>query len=259
MTRTYRQWKDPGSFQMVGLYDIHLDPEDEGYHPAYEVAKKYVMDIEPKVLLFGGDMGTFDSLSSWNNKKPLIAENKRYSHDYKIVRDELIFYRENLPPKTKMIYIMGNHERRVWWYVQKQPALYEHMDLEKDLKLRELNIEVVPFGKHIQIGKCSYAHGWNWNIYHARKTLTEFSDNIIYGHTHHWQVETRNVHFDKRPQAAICVPCLTDRYPDYADGKPTRHQNGFLHVDYRKDGTFNPYVPMIFDGCFSFAGKTWRV
>jgi predicted MPP superfamily phosphohydrolase len=255
--KTYRQWKEPGSYQLVGLYDAHLDPADEYFHPAYAVARKYVLDIKPRILLLGGDMGTFDSLSSWNDKKPLIAEGKRYSEDYKVVKDELIYYRHHLP-KTRIIYLMGNHEERVTWFVQKQPAMYEHMDLIKDLKLKELGIEWVDFNKHISIGKTSYAHGWNWNMYHAKKTLMEFSDNIIYGHVHHWQVETRNVHFDRRPQAAIAVPCLTDRYPEYRSNAPTRHQNGFLTVDYRKDGTYNPYVHMIFDGCFSHGGRTWR-
>jgi hypothetical protein len=109
MKRKYRQWKEPGSFQLVGLYDIHLDPEDDYFHPAYAVARQYVLDVKPKILLF--DMGTFDSLSGWNDKKPLIAEGKRYSEDYKVVRDELIFYRHHLP-KTRMIYLMGNHEER---------------------------------------------------------------------------------------------------------------------------------------------------
>jgi hypothetical protein len=254
---TYRQWKSPGSYQLVALFDAHLDPGDEDFHPAYKVAKKYTLTVKPKVLLFGGDMGTFDSLSSWNTAKPLIAEGKRYSHDFKIVLNELRHFRQELP-NTRMIYIVGNHERRIHWFVQKNPSMFEHMDMRKDLELDSLGIEVVDFGKHIQIGKLCYAHGWNWNMYHAKKTLVEFSDNIAYGHVHHWQVETRNVHFDQQPQAAISVPCLTDRYPDYRDGKPTRHQNGFLTVNYRRDGRYNADVHMIFDGCFSYAGRTWE-
>lgn len=246
-----------GSWQLIGLYDIHLDPERDRFHPAYLAARQYVVDVKPKQLLFGGDMGTFDSLSNWNLKKPLIAEGKRYKDDIEVVIDELNYYRMKLP-STEFIYVIGNHEERIKWYVQKNPGMFGFMDQIKDLRLEKYCQYIVHFDKHVTIGKCSYAHGWYWNKYHAAKTLHEFGDNIIYGHVHHRQTHSRNIHFGQKPQIAMSVPCLTDRYPEYRGAKPSRHQNGFVTVNYRWDGTFSADVHQIYDGAFSYAKHTWR-
>lgn len=243
-------------FQLVGLFDIHLVAGAIEFHPAYLAARRYVVDIQPKIILFGGDMGTFDSLSNWNAKKPLIAEGKRYKDDYEVVVDELNYYDIKCPNSEK-IFIIGNHEERIKWYVQKNPGMFGHMDMVKDLRLEKYCDYIVHFDKHVTIGKASYAHGWYWNKYHAAKTLHEFGDNIFYGHVHHRQTESRNIHFGAKPQIAMSIPCLTDRYPEYRGAKPSRHQNGFLTVNYRTGGTFSADCHQIYDGEFSYAGNTW--
>jgi len=241
----------------VGLPDMHLDPFDTELHPAYRVAREYVLDIKPDILVFMGDSGEFASLSNWNKKKPKIAEGRRYKDDYESVKEELYLYRYALPD-TEMIYIIGNHEKRAEWYVEKNPAMADHIDIINDLHLEELEMTVVPFGEAYQIGQLWWAHGWFYNKYHANKTLHEFGDNILYCHVHSFQQDTRNVHFARKEQIAQCVGCLTHRYPDWKGQKPTRFQNGHVTVEYNHYGEFQLYPHIIINGGFSYGGFTWR-
>lgn len=241
----------------VGLADVHLDPFDKVLHPAYCVAREYVFDIKPDILIFMGDMGEFASLSSWNKKKPLIQEGRRYKDDYEIVKDELRLFRYKLPD-TDMVYIIGNHEKRVDWYVEKQPEQFGNMDVVTDLGLEEMGMTVVRFNEAYQLGQLYWAHGWFYNKYHAAKTLHEFGDNIVYGHVHSLQQETRNVHFARKEQIAQCVGCLTDRYPDWKSSRPTRFQNGHVTVEYNHKGEFTMYPHIIINGEFSYGGYKWK-
>lgn len=247
-----------GSFyRAVGLPDCHLSGDDKDLHPAYLVARQYVLDIKPEVLVFMGDMGEFESMSSWNKKAPLKAEGKRYWSDVWAVSDELQLYRHYLPD-TRMIYLCGNHEQRVQWYVEKNPEMEGFIDLPTDLGLVDLGIEWVRFNDYIDIGELAWTHGWYWNKYHANKTLIEFGGNVIYGHVHHFQMECRNLHFGKKQHIAQSLGCLTHRYPSWKGGKPTRFQNGFGTVEYREDGTFNINPHLIWKGEFSYGGRTWK-
>lgn len=241
----------------VGLFDVHLDPENDEFHPAYKVARQYTLDVEPEILVLGGDFGTYNSLSSWNKKKPLKAEGKRYYDDYTACLDELYMYTHRLP-NTRKVFIMGNHEQRAEWLVEKHPNMKDFVNLRRQLELDDLGWEVVDFEDYIQIGELAWTHGWYWNEYHAAMTLKRFVGNVVYGHVHHHQVDTQNVHFGKKQHIALSSGCLSDRYPEWKGKKPTRFQNGFVTVNYRKDGKFNIDHHMIFGGEFSYNGFTWR-
>ena len=241
----------------VGLPDAHLDPFDDELHPAYLAARSYCFDTEPDILVWMGDTGEFASLSNWNKKKPRFAEGRRYRDDYEIVKDELYLFANRLP-KAKKFYIIGNHDQRAQWYVDKNPEMEEHIDLINDLQLEEMGYTVVPYNEALQIGQLWWAHGWYWNKYHAAKTLNDFGDNIVYCHVHHLQQETRNIHFAKKEQTAQSLGCLTSRYPDYKQKRPTRHQNGFCTVEYNHRGEFQLYPHIIIKGEFSYGGYTWK-
>jgi predicted phosphodiesterase len=249
--------KNVTDYRAVVLADIHLDPFDTEVHPAFKVAREYTFDIRPEILVLNGDIGEFESLSSWNRKKPLIAEGRRYQDDVEVVKLELYNFRHKLP-HARIIYVMGNHEQRAMWYCEKNAELAGFIDLPRDLHLEQLGIEFVEFNKDVRIGELSYAHGWFWNKYHANKTLHEFGGNILYGHVHQFQQETRNVHFGRKQQIAQSLGCLGERHPDWKSNRPTRFQNGFATVEYRNDGTFNINPHLIYEGEFSYGGWTWK-
>lgn len=241
----------------VALFDAHHSPENEDFHPAYKVARQYVLDIKPAMIIIGGDWGSFDSLSNWNKSKPLIAEGKRYSEDVEVCYDELYFLKNKLPD-TEFHFILGNHEERGQWYTNGNPAMEGFVDVRRDLGLYDLCETITDFEDFIQIGELAYTHGWYWGVYHAAMTMREFVGNVLYGHVHHFQSTSKNRHMRKKEYIAQSIGCLTDRYPEWKGKKPTRFQNGFATVEYQSDGIFNAYPHVIIDGTFSYGGFTWK-
>jgi predicted phosphodiesterase len=241
----------------VALFDAHHDPENDDFHPAYKVARKYVLDVKPDMIILGGDWCTFDSLSNWNKAKPLIAEGKRYSDDWEVGYDELYFLKNKLP-NTEFHFILGNHEERGAWYCQKNPSMQGTIDVRRDLGLYDLCETITDFEDFIQIGELAYTHGWYWGVYHAAMTMREFVGNVLYGHVHHFQSTSKNKHFRKKEYIAQSIGCLTDRYPEWKGKKPTRFQNGLATIEYQSDGIFNAYPNVIIDGTFSYGGYTWK-
>lgn len=241
----------------VALFDAHLDPENDDFHPSYKVAREFILDIEPEIVVIGGDWCSFDSLSNWNKSKPLIAEGKRYHDDVEVGYDELYFLKNKLH-NTEFHFIIGNHEERGQWYVNKNPEMAKFVDVRRDLGLYDLCETITDFSDFIQIGELAYTHGWYWNKYHANKTMEEFVGNVLYGHVHHFQSTSKNKHFAKREYIAQSIGCLTDRYPEWKGNKPTRFQNGLAAIEYQSDGKFNALPLVVIDGSFSYGGYTWK-
>ena len=241
----------------VGLFDVHLEPEKEEFHPAYAAVREFVLDIRPDIVMIMGDWGEFASLSNWNKAKPLIAEGKRYKDDAEVCLDELYFLKNSLPD-TEFHFVKGNHEERAKWYVQKNPEMEGFIDLESDLMLYDLCETVTEFEDYFQLGELAWTHGWFWNMYHAAKTMREFVGNVVYGHVHHFQQDSKNQHFKKKEYISQAVGCLTDRYPEWKGNKPTRFQNGFAVCEYRSNGHFTLHPIAVINGAFSYGGYTWK-
>ncbi len=243
--------------KIVALFDIHDDPFKE-LHPSYKVAKKFLKDYQPDRIILGGDIATVDSISYFVNKKPRLAEGRRYKDDVDSCK-KLIRGLQKDNPDADYDYIIGNHEFRVERYLNEHPAMIETMDWVENVGIEtEFGMDVTPYNKVLTIGKLAFMHGWYWNIYHAAKTLKWYGDNIIYGHVHEHQVAVQNVMSTRQPTMAMSAGCLTNINPDYRLGMPTRTQNGLVVVDMHRDGRFTPHHVMIIDGVLGYGGYVWK-
>lgn len=240
----------------VGLFDVHLDPMLDEFHPAYLAARNFILDIKPDGIVLGGDWGSFDSLGNWNKNKPLIAEGKRYEDDREVCLDELYFLKNKLH-NTEFHWLTGNHEQRARWYVEKNPEMEGFIDINRDLMLYDLCETVTEYNDIMTIGELSWAHGFFYNVYHSAKTLHEFGDNIVYGHVHNFQSASKNQHFSRKEYISQSIGCLTDRYPEWKSNSPTRFQNGFVVVEYRHNGQFTMHPIIIINGHFMYGGYEW--
>jgi predicted MPP superfamily phosphohydrolase len=242
---------------VVGLFDIHDDPLGEE-HSSWKVAKKFLKDFKPDRIVYGGDIATVDSISYYNNKKPRLAEGRRYQDDVNSVKRQLRLVQKH-NPQAEYDYIIGNHEFRVQRYVDEHPAMEGKMDFAIDVGLRsDFGMNVVEYNEVLEVGKAAIMHGWYWNIYHAAKTLKWYGDNIFYGHVHEHQVAVQNQMNDRQPRMAMSVGCLSAINPDYRYGMPTRFQNGLLILDMHSDGKFTPHHVIIIDGVLAYGGHVWR-
>jgi hypothetical protein len=112
------------------------------------------------------------------------------------------------------------------------------VDIRRDLGLYDLCETITDFEDYLNIGELAYTHGWYWGVYHAAMTMREFVGNVIYGHVHHFQSDSKNKHFKKK---------------EYI-----RFQNGFAVIEYRSDGTYTPHPIVIINNAFSYGGYTWK-
>lgn len=248
--------RDKTAFAAVALFDVHLCPK-RPEDPAWTVAKKFIRDIRPQVIVIGGDFLDFNSLAHFNKNKPLLVEGLRYKDECELGFSELEKIRNDLPT-TDIIFMEGNHEYRITRYCEENPEHAGGMSITKDMHLPWLGIhEVVPFNEVLKIGKMHFIHGWYYNMYHAKKTLLYFGENIMYGHVHEYQVHQLIMRARERPYQAISCGCLSSTNPDYKRGFPTRFNNGLGLIEYRDNGHFNAYHVNIVDGELSYGGYTW--
>lgn len=106
------------------------------------------------------------------------------------------------------------------------------------------------YGEFFEIGKIVFTHGWFTGGLHAKKHLGLWHKNLIYGHTHEFQVAT-GTGIDGLPILSASIGTLSKMNLSYLVGKPPVNWiNMFAYIDMRDDGTFTPHFVPIVNGRF---------
>ena len=242
---------------LVAMFDQHLDPLNRP-HPSFELAMQCTYDIQPDIIILGGDWLEFASMSIWEQNKSLLMEGRRYKLEIEMGKHHLLELRRHCPD-AKIYFFEGNHEYRVRRYVEQDAKVAGLIDVRTDLNVDGLNMEWVPFNKIIRIGKLCFLHGEKWNKFFAQATLNIIGQSCMFGHAHRYQVWTQRLRFDQEPNIAIGVPALTAQNPTWKRGQHTDWMNGFAVVEYREGGFFNAHVLPIVGNSFSYNGKSWKL
>jgi hypothetical protein len=131
---------------------------------------------------------------------------------------------------------------------------------EKLFEFRQRNIAYYPVREQpYKRGKLNMIHGWYANRYHAAKHLDKMSGNIVYGHVHEFQTESKVLAAMDEQIAAWSIGCLCDLSPEYAKGRPMKWSHGFAVVYMDEYGNFNLYPIRIFNGSFLFEGERYSL
>ncbi len=218
----------------------------------------FIVDYEPNELVYMGDQLSLDCISSWNRTKPLLKEGQRLVDDYRKFDEEILQWHEDITDEdTRRVFMIGNHEERVQWYIERNPELEGIVDIDYSLKLTERGYKVVPFNEVHKVGKLSVIHGYYWNVYHAAKTLAAFEGNVVYAHVHNPQMYAKVSPIDRKGyHTATSLPCLCNIKPDYKKNSPNFWINGFGIVEHLPaTGMFNLYTIIAIDGCFMWGGR----
>ncbi|MFW9871871.1 MAG: hypothetical protein ACFFG0_02130 [Candidatus Thorarchaeota archaeon] len=240
--------------KVVLLPDIHYPHIDER---VMECLNRFIFDYEPNEIVYMGDQMSLDCISTWNKKKPLLKEGQRLINDYKNFDEDILKVHENITDsETRRVFMIGNHEQRVQWYIEQNPEFEKMIDIETHLNLEERGYQIIPFNGIYKIGKLNVIHGYYWNKYHAAKTVEAFEGNVVYSHVHNPQMYAKISPVDtKGYHMATALPCLCNIKPDYKKNLPNFWINGFGIVEYLPaTGFFNLYTIVIIDGSFMFNG-----
>jgi UDP-2,3-diacylglucosamine pyrophosphatase LpxH len=239
------------------LPDVHIK-QDGKLTRAYRVAKLFIRDVQPGIVILGGDFMEIEALSWWLKDKRKTMEGKYYSKEVAKANRELDSI-QKLCPEAKIVYLEGNHEYWVSQYLDRNPAMVGSIEIPTVLGLESRGVEWVKENTLYRVGKLNFLHGIYCNMYHARKHLEELGDNCMYGHVHKPQVFVKEQRARGKTYGAWSTGCLCDLNPHWLRGHPNSWKHGFGYVEFRGDGEFQATLVNIQDGVMTFGGQTWRV
>lgn len=247
-------------FRVVVQPDTHVPHHDMKAVGAF---CEFLNWYKPHGIVNLGDFLEMGSVAHW----PQVNEcsPRRIVPEIKEGREVLEMINDAAGRQCKHKWMLeGNHEFWLRMYLnQKIPEVYddlEELDVRVDLPtllgLEKLGYEHVPVNEILAIGDANYTHGYYTSTHHAAKHLSVFGCNIYYGHTHdtqsHSAVNVRGLH------EAMSLGCLRTLDADFLKGKPQNWNHAFGVFEFRLDGSFTRYVPVIVDGIFSFGGKIFK-
>jgi hypothetical protein len=240
--------------------DKHFPLADEA---AINVVCKAIELVKPNIYIDLGDTGEWEMFSNhyWRDRErpPLEILIPMLDGEVKLVNDGMDVIDKSLDKaKCKQRhFIQGNHE--VWLdnFVTKHPYLPQY-ETKKALKLKERKYKYWEYISHkkLKIGKLNFTHGDYVPIHHAKKHLSSYKENIMYGHTHDLQRFTDTGLGGT--QSAWSMGCLKNMSSDknkWLRGNLHNWNHAFAIVDWFVNGDFKVEVVEIIGGKTSVWGK----
>ena len=240
--------------------DKHFPLHDK---KAINVVCKAIELIKPNIYIDLGDTGEWELFSNhyWKNKEKPPLEvlipmlNKEVNQVNKGM--DIIDSSLNKIDCKERHFIQGNHE--VWLdnFVYRHPYL-PSFETKSALMLDDRGYKYWPYvsTKKLKIGKLNFTHGDYVPIHHAKKHLSAYKENIIYGHTHDLQRFTETGLGGT--QSAWSLGCLKDMRSEnnkWLKGNLHNWNHAFAIVDWFKNGDFKVEVVEIIKGRTSLWGK----
>ena len=198
-----------------------------------------------------GDLLDFNELSSYVEGKPgavtedvattFAAANEILDRHVRLIRGR------NL--KARMVLLQGNHDYRAVSYAEKHPGLKEHLDVPRNLRLKERKIEWIESwkkGRLFRLGNAYFTHGLYTSKYHAARMVDHFGVCIYYGHTHDVSIHPKVTHGNDKTLEGGSLGCLCRYDQKYLKGAPTNWQQAVTTVFLQQCGNYNLYVSRIF-------------
>lgn len=236
--------------------DVHLTSGGP-MSRAWRVAKMFLKDVKPEMIIFGGDFLEMEALSAWDQDKRKLMEGRRYSTEIAVGNRELDDVQSG-SPGSEYVFMEGNHEARARRYVEKNPEMEGAVLIHGNLDIATRGMEWVSENSMYRVGHMHFLHGWYWNKHHALRHVLDVGGNCMYGHVHKPQAYCHELRSMRRTHMAMSVGCLCDLNPAWLRNRPNSWQHGFGFVEFRPSGEFQATPINIVDGRISYAGETWR-
>lgn len=212
----------------VFISDMHL-PYNIPLRPVLD----YIKDLQPDQIILGGDIidadGTF-GIDGWTADKVQSDGIPAFERDVKLLRG-LYADLQKASPKSKLVFLEGNHEERYRRPLSRYPELLKgKFDLVKESGFKGLWIPYGDYDSFYKVGDMLFTHGTIYPDAHAKKmAMAYLPHKVIYGHIHDFQAYTTHNGDPRRPgRYAVTGGCLCGRLPDYKKGQPNKWLNGFV-------------------------------
>jgi hypothetical protein len=245
----------------IALADIHYPEHDaQAISTVLEFISKNRRKIASVTLL--GDALDCADLSRHTRGKARLRKHRGYKQDLDgFVRDILGPIEKAVVSGTKLVYICGNHED---WIesdlLDEMPELDGIVNIPDVLRLAERGWQWVKVGGHIERAGFILLHGdqIGSGIHVAKKMVDSVNENCIMGHVHRYSAHSKSALVTvKKKQLGTTLPCLCTVAPSYAKNQPNAFVTGFGVLEEWAPNRANLYVPIIFEGKFSFGGTVY--
>jgi len=153
--------------------DQHFPLHDQN---AVDVVLKAIKIIKPDTFINLGDVGEWNSVSSWKYKKikrpplefqlPLIDEEIKQVNDGIDQFDRVL---DKVKCKNRII-LSGNHDEWLDFFVERYPYMKDYT-FRKACKWDERGYKYYGYNYPVKIGKATFIHGAYATVYHAKKHL----------------------------------------------------------------------------------------
>jgi len=234
--------RDPGKYETaVFLPDAHIPYHDDD---TLETVFSFLKDFQPDNIFILGDWIDCYDISKYD-KDP--ERRFRLQKDFDLASNELAEIRR-LCPKSRGIFMLGNHEDRLrkWMWRNPDIASLRSLEIRHLLNLEEIGFESYDYGESyshhgfiVKHGDVVRKHsGWS-----AKEELERVGISGISGHTH------RLASYFKRDQAGAKVwyeaGCLCDLDPEWTHFP--NWQQGLAVAYFEPDGNrfFLSLVPIV--------------
>lgn len=220
-----------GANKVLVLSDIHIPYHDIS---ALEAALEYGRKRKPTIILLNGDTMDCFALSKWETDPrernfPLEVERGK----------KFICGIRKMFPKARIIMKEGNHEARIYKYLQyKAPELLglPQFEWEEIFELPKHRIEVVKEMRPIRLGKLNVLHG-----HEHRKTISTpvnparglFLRSKCHALCGHWHQNSQHseTNLEQKTITTWSTGCLCDLHPTYMPINSWSQGAAFVEVD----------------------------
>ena len=202
-----------------------------------------------------GDFLDFNELSSYVEGKPgAVVEDvaETFEAGNQILQRHLELVRGR-NPNARFVLLQGNHDYRAVSYAEKHPGLKKHLDVPRNLRLKERNVEWIESwskGKLFKLGNAYFTHGLITGKYAASRMVDHYGVCIYFGHTHDVSFFPKVRHGDDKTLEGGSLGCLCNYDQQYLKGAPTNWAQAVTTLFLQPSGNYNLYCSRIFNHRF---------
>lgn len=238
-------WYLPTSIKKVGLLsDIHFPYHDE---EALTAALNDCKSEKVDAIFINGDAIDFYQCS-FHEKDPRKTS---ISGELEMAREFFASLKKHFP-NVKKYYIPGNHEVRLERYLKvKAPELLDVEEFRLDvlLRVREFDVEYIPYASKCYFGKLLVEHGdkmkGTGGVNPARTLALRLKRHAICGHFHRTTENVSKI-YDGDSIVTYSTGCLCELEPGYME--VNEHNHGHAIIEMLGDGHFNVKNKKIVNG-----------
>jgi len=251
-------FEEAGTPTTLVIPDAHICPGQD--LSRFAKAGQLILDYLPSRIILLGDFVTLESLSGWDLAKSGNMEGKRYSEDIAAGKEALRLLLAPLKRlqeqqkfaggsvyKPQLVFLKGNHCDRLDRYLETKPELKEHLNLVKDLQLKEIGFtDVVEYRDSIEFEGVLFTHApqnaANQAVsgkYAIHRAAEMTAKSVVFGHTHRFEAVNYYRHGSGELTQLLMAGAFFEHTEDYAYGGLNAYYRGLVVLTHWKEGRFD--------------------